>query len=114
MSNKLLIFDEFLGDVSKGELGVTAIPGKENEFKSNLSTTIDYAKAVGARKIHIMAGKIDNVTMENWETYEKNLKYSTNILQKENLMGVIEPINQHAVPKYFLSDYTKGWLVSNI
>lgn len=94
--------------MSKGELGVTAVPGKENEFKDNLKATIDYAKALGAQKIHIMAGKLENVSSENWTTYENNLKYAANILKDEGLLGVIEPINQHSVPKYFLSDYSKG------
>ncbi|CAH0731877.1 unnamed protein product, partial [Brenthis ino] len=96
------------GDVTKGELGVTAVPGKENEFKDNLKTTIDYAKALGARKIHIMAGKLEDVSSKNWETYENNLKYAANILKDENILGVIEPINQHSVPKYFLNDFGKA------
>lgn len=84
------------------------MPGKENVFKDNLKVTIDYAKAVNAKKIHIMAGKLDNVTESNWKTYENNLKYAADILKAENLLGVIEPINQYSVPKYFLSDYVKG------
>lgn len=73
-----------------------------------MKITIDYAKAVNARKIHIMAGKLDNVTNKNWETYENNLKYAAGVLKDANILGVIEPINQHSVPKYFLSDYGKG------
>ncbi|XP_063380979.1 putative hydroxypyruvate isomerase [Cydia fagiglandana] len=96
------------GDVTKGELGVTAVPGKENEFKDNLKVTIEYAKAVGAKKIHIMAGRLDTVTSENWTTYENNLKYAAELLKDDNILGVIEPINQHSVPKYFLSDYGKA------
>ncbi|XP_050672423.1 putative hydroxypyruvate isomerase isoform X4 [Leptidea sinapis] len=96
------------GDLAKGELGVTAVPGKENEFKENLKTTIDYAKALGVRKVHIMSGKVDHVTPENWEVFEKNLNYAANELKKYELLGVIEPINQHTVPKYFLSDYGKA------
>lgn len=102
------IYCLIIGDVTKGELGVTAVPGKENEFKDNLKTTIDYAKALGARKIHIMAGKLEKVSLKNWETYENNLKYAANILKDENIVGVIEPINQHSVPNYFLSDFSKG------
>lgn len=84
------------------------MPGKENEFKENLKITIDYAKAVSAQKIHIMAGKIDTVTSANWRTFEDNLKYAADVLKEERLLGVIEPINQHSVPKYFLSDFGKG------
>lgn len=39
-----------VGDVTKGELGFAAIPGKENEFKDSILKTIDYAKSLGATK----------------------------------------------------------------
>lgn len=84
------------------------MPGKENEFKENFITTVNYAKALNARKIHIMAGKLQSPTSQNWETYENNLKYAADLLKNENLLGVIEPINQYSVPNYFLSDFNKG------
>lgn len=96
------------GDVAKGELGVTAVPGKESEFKENFATTVSYAKALNAKKIHIMAGKLENPTSQHWDTYEKNLKYAADVLKNENIVGVIEPINQYSVPNYFLSDFHKG------
>lgn len=89
-------------------MGITAIPGREPDFVSNLKETIDYANALNAKKIHIMAGKVDDMSTANWETYENNLKYAANKLEEESIIGVIEPINQHSVPKYFLSDYRKG------
>ena len=90
------------------------MPGKENEFKDNFTTTVNYAKALNARKIHIMAGKLQNPTSQNWETYENNLKYAADVLKNENLLGVIEPINQYSVPNYFLSDFNKGWFTMNV
>lgn len=103
-----LYWQKFAGDVTKGEVGTTAIPGREPDFVTNLKETIDYAKALNAKKIHIMAGKIDDMATASWEIYEKNLKYAASKLEKESIIGVIEPINQHSVPKYFLSDYGKG------
>lgn len=96
------------GDVSKGNLGVTAISGKESEFESNLFKTISYAKGVEAKKLHIMAGKVEGPTQRNWDTYEGNLARAASILEEHNLIGVIEPINQHSVPNYFMSDYNKA------
>lgn len=96
------------GDLSKGELGVTAIPDKEAIFRENLRETINYAKAVGARKLHIMAGRLENATAKNWEIFENNLRYAAGELKKENIVGVIEPINQYSVPKYFLSDFDRA------
>lgn len=106
---KITIFNYYIsGDVTKGELGVTAVPGKENEFKVDFNTTVQYAKAVNAKKIHIMAGKLAHSSQNNWDTYENNLKYAADVLKTENLLGVIEPINQYSVPQYFLSDFNKG------
>ena len=38
------------GDVTKGELGFAAIPGKEEDFKKSINLTIKYAKALKCKK----------------------------------------------------------------
>lgn len=97
------------GDVTNGELGHAAIPGEENQFRANLQTTIDYAKGLGARKIHIMAGKVQGeVTAEHDKVYLENLKYASKVLEQENIVGVIEPINPYSVPKYYMNNYEKA------
>lgn len=102
------------GDVTKGELGYAAIPGKENEFEESLKVTVDYAKALGAKKIHIMSGRIEGeVTEANDKAYINNLKYATQLLEKENLVGLIEPINKYSVPKYYMNSYEKAVKVLN-
>lgn len=55
-----------------------------------------------------MAGKVDKVTPENDTTYTNNLKYAAQIFEKENILGVIEPINGYSVPSYYLNCYQKG------
>lgn len=55
-----------------------------------------------------MAGKVENPTPKHWETFEKNLLYAVDVLKGENIQGLIEPINQYSMPKYFLSDYGRG------
>lgn len=55
-----------------------------------------------------MAGKLEQISQNNWDTYENNLNYAADVLRAENLLGVIEPINQYSVPQYFLSDFGKG------
>lgn len=37
------------GDVTKGELGYAAIPGKEDDFRKSISKTIQYAKALDCK-----------------------------------------------------------------
>ena len=56
-----------------------------------------------------MAGTVEGeVSTEHDTTYVKNLKYAVELLEKENLIGLIEPINQYSVPKYYLNSYDKG------
>ncbi|XP_001654840.2 putative hydroxypyruvate isomerase [Aedes aegypti] len=98
-----------LGDAPEGQCGCAAIPGQEANFRKNLDKTVECAKALHCRKIHIMAGKINGPpTAQHDATYLNNLKTAAAILEKNNLLGVIEPINQYSVPGYYLSCYEKA------
>lgn len=55
-----------------------------------------------------MSGKVENVTDENIQTYEKNIKYAASLLASHNIVGLIEPINNQTVPYYFMNSYEKG------
>lgn len=60
-----------------------------------------------------MAGKLlGEKTPKHHETYVSNLRYASKVLEKENMIGVIEPINHYSVPGYYLHDfkYGKSWL----
>ncbi|KAF2878976.1 hypothetical protein ILUMI_27186 [Ignelater luminosus] len=103
-----VLINIYTGDVTKGELGFAAIPGKEEEFKNSLQVTLEYAKAVGAQKMHIMAGKVEQVTAAHDQVYESNLRYAAKVLEKENIIGLIEPINNYSVPHYYLNSYQKA------
>ncbi|XP_066250915.1 putative hydroxypyruvate isomerase [Euwallacea similis] len=105
-----LLINSLTGDVTKGELGFAAIPGKEMEFLNSIKTTINYAKALGARKIHIMSGKITEgeVTEAHDKSYISNLRNASCLLQQANILGVIEPINKYSIPRYYMNSYEKA------
>ncbi|CAH1153444.1 unnamed protein product [Phaedon cochleariae] len=104
-----ILINIYTGDVTKGELGFAAIPGKDSEFRESINLTIDYAKALGVKKIHIMAGKIEgNITSAHDAAYENNLRYAVDLLVKENLLGLIEPINKYSIPGYYMNCYDKA------
>nr|CAI5858197.1 unnamed protein product [Callosobruchus analis]CAI5863731.1 unnamed protein product [Callosobruchus analis] len=104
-----ILVNVYTGDVSKGQLGFAAIPGKEKEFRDSLVMTLDYAKALGVKKIHIMAGKVEEqITVKHDSTYVDNLKYAAEMLEKENILGLIEPINVYSVPHYYMNNYEKA------
>lgn len=56
-----------------------------------------------------MAGKLEGPATEAHDrTYLANLRLAAPILERNNIIGVIEPINKYAVPGYYLSCYDKG------
>uniref|UniRef100_A0A1L8E286 Putative hydroxypyruvate isomerase n=1 Tax=Nyssomyia neivai TaxID=330878 RepID=A0A1L8E286_9DIPT len=105
------------GTVAGGELGVAALHGDSKDyqeaFRSDLQTTVDYAKALECKKIHIMAGKVQEATEDNHGVYVENLKYAAGLLEKEGIVGLIEPINRYAVPGYYLNSYERALEVFN-
>ena len=59
-------------------------------------------------RIHIMSGTVEKETPEHLKVLEENLKSAIDILQRNEIVGVIEPINNYSVPKYYLNNYEKG------
>ena len=61
-----------------------------------------------------MSGTVAKETPQHSEVYLENLKAAAEILEQNDIIGVIEPINNYSVPKYFLNNYTKGTCRKNI
>ncbi|XP_062252255.1 putative hydroxypyruvate isomerase isoform X1 [Platichthys flesus] len=97
------------GDVKAGDLGLGAVPGREAEFRQGLLLALEYAKALDCKRIHLMAGRIPvgsqrkAVVKEMEAIFVQNLTYAADILSKEGITGLIEPINTKITdPRYFL------------
>ncbi len=44
------------GDWAKGERGLASLPGREDDFKRTVDTALEYARVLGNRCLHVMAG----------------------------------------------------------
>lgn len=56
-----------------------------------------------------MAGLVLKDPIEKHDlVYVENLKKAVVKLEEANMVGVIEPINPHSVPKYYLNDYDRA------
>ncbi|XP_014273617.1 putative hydroxypyruvate isomerase [Halyomorpha halys] len=93
------------GNLSEGELGFAALPEKTEGFIESFNRSVEYAKGLKCNLIHIMSGLVPNKTPLHNLTYENNLRSVVSTLEKEGIIGVIEPINSITVPNYFLNDY---------
>ncbi|KAM9326844.1 putative hydroxypyruvate isomerase [Gastrophryne carolinensis] len=98
------------GDTQAGELGLCAIPGRQDAFRAGLDLAVQWAVDLGCPRIHIMAGRVpsglERASMEKEmeETFVENLRYAADVLSKAGIVGLIEPINSRITdPNYFLN-----------
>jgi len=66
------------GNVTRGEKGLPALPGREAEIRAALDAALDYAEAIECRLVHPMAGvpPIGITPAIAAATYLENLTYS--------------------------------------
>lgn len=88
------------GDTTSGENGLAALPGRQEEARQAIDQALEYAEIVGAEAVHVMAGVTDAADAE--ETYLENLQYACGRAGTLGKFILIEPLNQHDAPGYFL------------
>ncbi len=88
------------GNVAAGDNGLAAIPGREEEARLLINQAIDYAAAIGAQNVHVMAGKAGGA--EARATFIANLRYACENADKVGVTVLIEPLNHRDAPSYFL------------
>jgi hydroxypyruvate isomerase len=100
-----VLFNMPPGNFEAGERGVAALPGREAEFRAGVAKAIEYARALGCKRLHAMAGLAppgaDRGAMRR--TYVENLRYAAAEAGKHGITVLIEPINTRDIPGYFLN-----------
>jgi hydroxypyruvate isomerase len=99
------LFNAPPGDWSLGERGLASRPGREDEFRRSIDTALEYARVLGNRHLHVMAGLISpgEDRARHREVYVKNLAHAAQAAQSIGVTVVIEPINTRDVPGFFLN-----------
>ncbi|MZR31260.1 2-oxo-tetronate isomerase [Sneathiella litorea] len=99
-----VLFNLWAGDFENGERGLSSLPGREVEFQASLDQAIDFATALGCKRLHVMAGIRDTtVTKEKQLTvYRNNLLKTAKTCERLGITALIEPINTKDMPGYFL------------
>jgi hydroxypyruvate isomerase len=102
---KNVLFNLPPGDWAAGERGISALPGREEEFRAGVKKAIEYAIALGTPQLHMMAGLIPSgADLGPYrKTYLSNMKFAAQELAKHNLKLLLEPINTRDMPGYFLN-----------
>ena len=94
------------GNVERGENGLTALPDRINESRAAIDEAIVYAVAIGAQKIHVMAGVADGERAQ--QTFIDNLRYACARGATHELTMLIEPLNPFDAPDYFLKSTSQA------
>ncbi|MGH6931513.1 MAG: 2-oxo-tetronate isomerase [Dongiaceae bacterium] len=93
------------GDLSAGDHGLAALPGREAEFAKSLEAALTYATALDCPRIHVMAGGVlaGRSLDQQEETYVANLRRGAEAARRHSKTLLIEPLNRRDAPGYFLS-----------
>ena len=96
------------GDYGAGERGLAALPERRSEFEASVETALGYARATGARTLHLMAGNAPWDDAAHGAAYESALRHAAGRLAADGITLVIEPINRRDMPHYFLNDFDRA------
>lgn len=89
------------GNVVGGENGLSALPGRGAEARAAVDAAMDYAAAIGAKAVHVMAGFSSGPRAH--AAFCETLAYASDRGAALGITAVIEPLNPYDAPGYFLS-----------
>lgn len=97
---RMISLNTVRGNPEAGDNGLAALPGREAEAIRAIEQAITYGAAIGAGAIHVMAGVAAGA--EAHHTFITNLQMACEMAKAEDMIVLIEPLNRHDAPGYFL------------
>jgi len=93
------------GDWEAGERGIACLPGRVDEFRAGVDHAIEYARALGCKRLNCLAGlkpvELDEDTA--WQTLVANVAWAADKLEGEGITLCVEAINSRVdMPRFFL------------
>ena len=93
------------GNWAAGERGIAILPDRVDEFRDGVLRAVDYAKALDCRQLNCLVGIApdDADRLKLNEVLVGNLRYAADVLARERIRLLIEPINTMDIPGFFLN-----------
>lgn len=101
---KQVLFNTAAGDVSKGEWGVSAVPGREADSHRDIDVALEYALALGCPHVHVMAAVVpEGEDREAYkQTFIKNVQYAADKFKPHGIKVLLEALSPEVKPNYLL------------
>jgi hydroxypyruvate isomerase len=93
------------GDWAGGERGIACHPDRIHEFRAGLARAIDYAQVLGVTQLNCLSGKAPAGVPEAEvrRVLVSNLRLAARTLEAAGLRLLVEPINTHDIPGFYLN-----------
>ena len=99
-----VLFNLPSGDRNRGDFGLGCRPERESEFRAGVGRAIDYARELGVKQVNCISGRVndgdDPAALRR--TLVGNLRYAAHEFRAAGLDLLIEPINTHDIPGFFV------------
>ncbi len=104
---EVVLFNAPPGDWAAGDRGLASLPGREHEFAASIPAALRYAKALGTRRVHVMAGLLPEGADEQerarrMRLYVRHLRQACEEAAPLGITILIEPLNPRDVPGYLI------------
>lgn len=92
------------GDWAAGERGLASLPDRDADFRASIERALDYATAVAAPRVHVLAGLVPPTADRTaaMARYEDRLRWAAERAAAAGVDLLIEPINPRDMPGYLL------------
>lgn len=100
-----VLFNLNPGNWDEGERGLACLPGRRDQFQHSVGEALGYARTLGCRRLHCMAGIAPTGTDPELilTTYIDNLRFAARAAAAEGVSVLVEPINPFDMPGYYLN-----------
>ena len=84
---------------------MAALPDRREEFRASVARALDYARATGVGRVHVMSGLAEPDDRAARACYAESLDYLCDKAGAAGVGWLIEPINRRDMPGYFLCGF---------
>lgn len=89
--------------VRQGTKGLAASPGRVSDFRDDVMRGLEYALEGNSPLMHVLSGVVDPTDYQACSAvFSENMHWAVEAAGRYDVKIVIEAINQHALPNYFI------------